>query len=279
MKKSLIKTFISSMVVAGMLSCSMIAYSASIDDVARVARELGYPEDVIQQGYNRYYANPEEYTSESFDKAIEELYKANGSVLTTASQTPLPETTTTTAINNTTANTNDNTSNSTTVPAKNENNTDNIIGGITLSTADGSKFTRISEEEFIKLSYDEKMSYIRSFTPEQQQVILDNLSPEEHKSLLKQLPVEQKAQIADSMASFAETFDLNVSVDEITDDNLSISMRNSDGELVGVANAGVLVEDTGYDRRGIFALSAGLITIAGILLVAVSKLFRTGREK
>lgn len=279
MKKSLIKTFISGMVVAGMLSCSMIAYSASIDDVARVARELGYSEDLIQQGYNRYYANPEEYTSESFDKAIEELYKANGSVLTTASQTPLPETTTTTAINNTTANTNDNTSNSTTVPAKNENNTDNVIGGITLSTADGSKFTRISEEEFIKLSYDEKMSYIRSFTPEQQQVILDNLSPEEHKSLLKQLPVEQKAQIADSMASFAETFDLNVSVDEITDDNLSISMRNSDGELVGVANAGVLVEDTGYDRRGIFALSAGLITVAGILLVAVSKLFRTGREK
>lgn len=275
MKKSLIKTFISSMVVAGMLSCSMIAYSASIDDVARVARELGYPEDVIQQGYNRYYANPEEYTSEGFDKAIEELYKADGAVLTTASQIPLPETTTTTAINNTTANT----SNSTTVPAKNENNTDNVIGGITLSTADGSKFTRISEEEFIKLSYDEKMSYIRSFTPEQQQVIFDNLSPEEHKSLLKQLPVEQKAQIADSMASFAETFDLNVSVDEITDDNLSISMRNSDGELVGVANAGVLVEDTGYDRRGIFALSAGLITVAGILLVTVSKLFRTGREK
>ncbi|MDE6781991.1 MAG: hypothetical protein K2J40_11140 [Ruminococcus sp.] len=81
------------------------------------------------------------------------------------------------------------------------------------------------------------------------------------------------------MADFAETFDLNVSIDELSEDNISMSMRNDEGELVGIANVGTLVEDTGYNRRGILGLSAGLIAAAGVLLAAAARLFRTGDEK
>lgn len=266
MIKSFLKTLIGGIFIAGILSTSMTAYSATIDDVAQVARKLGYPEDTIQQGYNRYYMNPDQYTAEDLDKAIAELYASMGIVVTTSSQIQPSETTTTTVVIN------DNSNASTTVPSNN-------TGGITLKTDDGSEFTRISEEEFIALSYEEKMNYISTFTPEQQQIIIDNLSSEEYKSLLKQLPVDQKVQVADSMISFAETFDLNVSIDEITEDNISLSMRNEEGELVGIANAGIIVEDTGYNRTGILALSAGFILIAGILIALVPIFFRTGREK
>lgn len=279
MKKKFIKTMIGAGAVAGMLACSVSAYAATVDDVARVARELGYSEDLVQQGYNQYYANPDKYTPEDFDAAIAELYRSMGIIMTTAPQNPEPVTVTTTTASGNIAGENTSVPPENTEPVPETPAQPEVVGRITLSTADGSEFTRISEEEFISMSYEDKMNYIRNFTPEQQQVILDNLSPEEHKSLLKQLPIEQKVEVANSMTNFAETFDLNVSVDEISDDNISLSMRNEEGELVGIANAGTLVEDTGYDRRGIMALSAGLIAVAGILLAAVARLFRTGDEK
>ncbi|MDE6500466.1 MAG: hypothetical protein K2L10_00030 [Ruminococcus sp.] len=306
-KKSLIKAVSGACIVAGMLSCSVTAYATTVEDVARVAREYGYSEDLIQQGFNQYYAEPERYTSEDFDYAIEQIIEASLDVFTTSPQIPKPvtSTTTTVAVTNNTGSTN------ATVPAENVNtsdnngndngignidnnyvdnnnvNTDNIadiayndnFNGIILQMPDGSEFTRVSTTDFIRFSYEQKMDYIRSFTPEQQQVIYDNLTPEERRSLLKQLPVEQKAEYVDSMASFGETFGLNINVEEISADNISLSMRNNDGELVGIANAGVLIEDTGYDRRGICALSAGMIAVAGILLAVVSRYFRTGDEK
>lgn len=266
-RKSFIKSAGIIMAVCGVLSCSISAYAATVDDVARVAREYGYSEDMIQQGYNNYYADPDKYTSEDFDYAIQQIIEAGGDVYTTAPQIPTtPPTTTTTAPPSS-----DN--------GSGNNQQNNSNGTITLQMGDGSTFTRMSTSDFIKLSYDEKMNYIRTFTPEQQQIIYDNLTPEERRSILKQLPVEQKAEYVESMVKFAETFDINVSVEEISDDNISLAMRNEEGELVGMANAGTLVEDTGYDRRGIFAFSAALIAFAGVLTsLAYRCLKRNGEE-
>lgn len=266
MKKNLIKTAVGAVVTAGMLACSMTAYATTIDDVADVARKLGQPEDLINRAYARYYAEPEKYTSEDFDKAIEKLYLAEGIILTTGVQNPEPVTTsTTTAV-------------SAPEVSGNENQPE-TTGGVTLQTGNGEEFTRIEPEEFINMSYDDKMNYIRNFTPEQQQIILDNLTPEERKSIMKQLPLEQKVEVVDSMVDFGETLDINISVEEISDDNISLSMRNDEGEIIGMVNAGAIVEDTGYDRRGLLALSAGLIAFAGVLAGAVSRLFRTGDKK
>lgn len=270
-RKSFIKSAGVIIAISGVLSCSMSAYATTVDDVARVAREYGYSEDIIQQGYNNYYADPDKYTSDDFDFAIQQIIEAGGDVYTTAPQipvTPPPTTTTTTAPSSS-----DNGS------GNNQQNNNGTDGGITLQTSDGSTFTRISAKDFIKMSYDEKMNYIRTFTPEQQQIIYDNLTAEERRSMLKQLPIEQKAEYVESMVDFAETFDINVSVEEISDDNISLAMRNEEGELIGMANAGILVEDTGYDRRGIFAVSAGLIAFAGLLTsLAYRYLKRNGEE-
>ncbi|MDE6540373.1 MAG: hypothetical protein K2K66_09295 [Ruminococcus sp.] len=274
MKKKLTKIAVGVTVIASILTCSMTAYATTIDDVADVARQLGtYSEDTIQQAYAHYYANPDKYTSEDFDEAIAALYSTNEIIMTTGEQNPEPVTFPTT----------------TAVPAPEVSNNNSEIGGnetqpentggVTLQTNNGEEFTRITPEEFIAMSYDDKMNYVRNFTPEQQQVILDNLTIEERKSLMKQLPVEQKAEVVNSIANFGETLDINISVEEISEDNISLSMRNDDGEIVGMVNAGVIVEDTGYDRRGILALSAGLIAVAGVLAGAVSRLFKTGDEK
>ncbi len=81
------------------------------------------------------------------------------------------------------------------------------------------------------------------------------------------------------MVKFAETFDINVSVEEISDDNISLAMRNDEGELIGMANAGTLVEDTGYDRRGIFAVSAVLVATASILMAVIYRYFKRNGEE
>ena len=282
MKKNLIKTLLGAMAVAGIMTCSVSAYATTIDDVAEVARQSGYPEETIQQAYAKYYANPEDYDSASFDAAIAYLHENKDNIFTTAVQNPNPVTTTTTTVTTTVPETDISSVSGAgeNVPADTNNDVQpTTSGGITLQTESGEEITRIEPQEFIDMSYDDKMNYIRNFTPEQQQVILDNLTVEERKSIMKQLPVEQKAEVVNSMVNFGETFDINISVDEISQDNISLSMRNGEGELVGTINAGELVEDTGYDRKGILLLSAGLITFAGVLAGIVSKLFRTGDEK
>ena len=221
----------------------MTSYATTADDVAAVARSYGYSEEDIQAGYNEYYANPDAYPSEVLDKAIAKLHEAGQQIITTGQQTPQQPQTTTTAA------------------APNCNDTPEIpvTDGIVITMKDGSNFTRISREEFIAMTYEQKMEYIRSFTPEQQQAIIDNLSPEEYRSLMKQTPADQKLQIVNTLSEAANAMGINITVDEITDDSLTIAMRNDKGELVNVSTAGAKVEDTGYDRRMLFAVAFSLI--------------------
>ncbi|MBO7474246.1 MAG: hypothetical protein J6U00_09675 [Ruminococcus sp.] len=236
------------------LSGSTLVYSlsvnaATVDDVAAVARSYGYSEEDIQAGYNAYYENPAKYPPELLDQVIAYLHEAGNQIIATAPQeeTSPVQTTTTTA-----------------AAISEENNAEipePVESGIVLTASDGSTFIRISREEFISMSYDEKMSYVHSFTPAQQQAIIDDLSPEEYKSLIKQSPADQKIQIVGKLSEAAEEMGLNVTVDEITDNSLTVAMRNDKGELLNVSTAGATVEDTGYDRRGILAASTAFITI------------------
>ncbi|WP_028520530.1 hypothetical protein [Ruminococcus flavefaciens] len=258
LKRSIIGLLCTAAAATGMLKFSMSAYATTADDVAAVARSYGYSEEDIQAGYNEYYSHPEDYPSERLDKAIAKLHEAGGQIITTGPQVP----------NNTVT---------TTVKAADPVDTPSDTpqnGGITLTASDGSTFTRISKEEFIKLSYDEKMAYVRSFTPAQQQAIIDNLSPEEYRSLMKQTPSQQKLQIVGTLSEAAEEMGLNVTVDEISDDSLTLAMRNNRGELVNVSTAGASVEDTGYDRRGILAVAGILI---GLSVSAVFLLMRRSK--
>ena len=259
MKRKHIPITVAFAIAVGMLSCSISAHATTVDDVAAVARSYGYSEEDIQAGYNEYYSHPGDYPSERLDLAIEKLHDAGSQIISTGPQVVTPEVTTTVAVTD----------------ADNKQPVSDP-GSITLNASDGSTFTRISRETFIKMSYDEKMSYLRTFTPAQQQAFIDDLSPEEYRSLMKQSPAEQKIQIVDKLSQAAEEMGLNITVDELTDDSLTLAMRNDKGELVNVSTAGATVEDTGYDRRGILAAAGGLI---GIAMTAVYLLMRRMRSE
>ena len=174
-------------------------YAATVEDAAAVAREYGYTEDEVQQALSEYYANTDYYTEDDIDYAIEKIKSSGKKIVSTVpynpdATPPVSETTT----NTTTATegeiiSDEGNNNS-------NNNSDNSENGITLTAPDGTKFTRISKEEFIALSYEEKLSYLSTFPIDLQQVIIDNLSPEEYRSMMKQLPAEQKADVINSLA-------------------------------------------------------------------------------
>lgn len=253
--KALLYTFT---ITAGMFAFSFTANATTADDVAAVARSYGYSEEDIQAGYNEYYSHPEDYPSERLDRAIAKLHEAGRQIVTTGPQSSDPVIVTTTA----------------SAPDGNESPATPQSSGITLTASDGTTFTRISREEFIKMSYQQKMAYISSFTPAQQQAIIDDLSPEEYRSLMKQTPAEQKVQIVGTLSEAAEEMGLNITVDEITDDSLTLAMRNDKGELVNVSTAGASVEDTGYDRRGIIAFAGILIGLSISAVIVLMKRMR-----
>ena len=254
---------------AALLFGGMTAGATTVEDVWQAAREAGYPEYMIQDYYNIARAqkpDPAEWTSENFDKVIAALREHP--YITTGPQVTQKVTTTTTALPETTTQTNNDEPNtpSATEPAP----TEPVKNVITLTMADGTTFTRISKQEFIALSYEGKQSYIATFPPEQQQVIIDNLSPEERRSLLKQLPTDKKLETIQGLADVAGEMGVKLTVEELGDDTVKLTVHDEDGKVIGHSSVGAdIVENTGYDRRWVFAVSGGLflISIAGVIFL------------
>lgn len=158
-------------------------------------------------------------------------------------------------------------------PGGNSNITDKN-SPITLTMPDGKTFTRMSINDFIALSYADKQAYIATFTPEQQQIIINNLTAEEYRSLMKQAPTDKKAEIIDNMANAMQEFGVSTTVDELTDNTVKLTFRDKDGVVIGATNVKTKVEDTGYDRRGILAVSGCLCLAAvGGLILLIKKCF------
>lgn len=264
MRKTFIKLMLSTALAVSASAVPMTAFSATPQEAEAVARQYGIPEETIQVFWNEYYENPELYPPEKIDELIAQFKAYQGEIITQVPynpDAPLPPDVTTAV-----------------VPADNpaDNNTVNDDDSITLTMPDGTTFKRISSEKFIALSYDDKMAYLGTFPEDRQSVIIDNLTPEEYKSLLKQLPVEDKMNVVGSLTEISDTLGVNLTVDEITDNSLSFSMKNQDGELVGAGSINNIIENTGYDRRGIFTL-AGACIMSGIagLFFLVKKCFST----
>ena len=251
----------------------LTAFAATVDEVAEAARAYGLSEEDIQVGYNEYYAHPDLYPPERLDEVIAKLHESGSTIISTMPYNPdyTPSTTTVTAAAEEPA------ANETTAPSSEPQQNDDSI---TLTADDGSTFTRISVRAFISMSYDEKMAYISSFPQDKQQIIINNLSPVEYKSLIKQAPSDRKMEIVHSLSGAADEMGISLTVDEVTDDSLTISMRNDEGTLVNVSSAGASVEDTGYDRRGIFAAAAAafLAAVAGVVFLANRCFTKYGTE-
>lgn len=281
----------------------MSANAATPEEAAELARSMGLPESLIQAGWNKYYENPELYPPELIDsymatlrgmnqEMIDQLLTDSGytpssppapTVTTAAPQQSQGKVTTTTPVadgnsseNSGTADSgnNDNSSSGNNQDGGNQSGGQSKDDKITLTLPDGSTFDRISSKDFAAMSLDEKRSYIAGLTPEQKDAFLSNMSPEDYKSLLKQLPLDNKADIIEDMADVTSQLGLTLSVDELTDDNIVLLMKDEDGKLVALSAASDTVAATGYDRRGILALAAALAVVGiGGTTVAVKKSF------
>lgn len=266
----LLKIMAGTLLCAGLAAVPMNTNAATIDELSEKARSMGFPEEMIQAGYNQYYESPELYPPEIIDsyivmindmtdEMIQKLVEENGfkmdgeKIPVVTSYVPAASS-----------------DSSQTVPAAQEEPADPNSDPIEYTMPDGSVFTRVSVNEFAAMTLDEKRAYIASFTDEQQTVIIQNLSPEEYKSLLKQLPVDDKADIINQAAAITDGMGMSLTVDELTDDNLTMSMRDENGKLVAVGSVKDKVADTGYDRRGILALASALVLIgsAGTAVMA-----------
>ena len=268
MIKNKLYALIAASAVCFCIGTPICASAATPEEAAEIARQYGYSEDMIQQGWNEYNANPELYPPEVIDAYIEELKKSGQKIVTEVPYDPeatVPAAATTAANTETTAVTGA--------------NTEPVSDDITLTMPDGSTFTRISKDAFIALSYEDKQAYLSTFTPEQQKVFIENLSPEEYRSMMKQLPTDKKIEVIDELTKVTEDMGLTLTVDEVTDDNVKISMKNKDGELVAVGQAKDVVENTGYDRRGfLFACAALVGTALAAMFIVAAKCFG-GKEQ
>lgn len=254
MKKYFARLAASAAVLCGIFAGSLTANAATVDDVAAVARQYGYPEDFIQQGYSLYYADPDKYTSAHFDEAIATIVNGGEALL----QQYFPGYTTAPPANGGSSQTV-----TTTTGSGNQQGTASSTQTGSNTNPSGAGFDRISEQDFINMTYDEKKAYIAGLSDENRQLFMDSLSPAELKSMMSQLPTDKKLEQVSSMAQAGEELGMNISVDELTDDKLSLQIRDENGTLVGVAAAGVTVEDTGYDYRLLFSVS-GMLMIAAI---------------
>lgn len=273
-RKALAGLLISAAAVCGTVSAAPAAFAATIDDVAAVARQYGIPESAIQQGYNEYYADPDIYTSEHFDSAIAYIEAYHQDIinqLTGGSGNPQPPTEApvqtepaTTAASTETV----------TKPASSGESSPQT------PTGENSIPNRVPEKDFINMTLEEKQNYVASLSPEDQTAFLNSLSPDELKSVVKQLPTEEKASVLDNFAKASSSLGVNVTVDEISNDSVSISMRNNKGELVDVASLGVIVEDTGYDYRPVYLIAAAmLLAAAGGIWLVLRRFFINDKEE
>ena len=272
MKKKIFGLLTGAALILSLSAAPIPANAATPEEAAALARSMGIPESLIQAGWNKYYEDPDMYPPELIDSymatlrgmnqdMINQLIIENGGsistpqmlVTTTSAQSSSENTVTTPASSGNTSEGGNGSSENSSSSSKGDK--------ITLTLPDGSTFDRISSKEFSAMSLDEKRAYIASLTPDQKTAFLSNMSPEDYKSLLKQLPIENKTDIIDGMADITNQLGLTLSVDELTDNNLVLSMKDQDGKLVALSAVSDTVAATGYDRRGILALAAALTSL------------------
>ncbi len=266
MKRKTIKRRILAALFAAGCLFSMSGLSASavvtVDDIANKVRELGFPESEVQLGYNMWASGM--YTQEDLDKIWKKLDTFEGDILDLYEEIlmsgveipQIPET-------------------DPTSPAENTEGTTGATDAPTESTTENTEApTQAPTKEFAKMTLDEKRAYVSTMTPEERRKFLENLTPAERKSLLKQMSVEDKAEVMEGFIGVAEEMGMHVSVDNLTDDNISLTIRDDDGTIIDKSEMGVTIDETGISHTGLLVSSAAGVILALSGLVVLSRKMR-----
>ena len=236
--------------------CSLTAGAYSADDVAAKARAAGWPEYLIQEGYNQWSSG--EYTQAQLDQAyasVSDYDEKTGKMISNSlgiryQEAPAqPENADTSAA-------------SAETPAAEST----PASAATVTKTDGTTEERIPTSEFIKMSLEEKQAYVASLSEESKVAFMETLTPEERRSIIKQLPAEDKASLVQEYIGAAADMGMNVSVDNISGSDISMTIRNSEGTVIGKTAVGTVIDETGISHTVPYlgALAAVAFAVAGI---------------
>ena len=257
MKKNLY-AFCAGVLTIALCSANLSASAYTADDVAAKARAAGWPETLIQTGYNQWASG--EYTQDQLDSAYssvssyneqteEFIYNSLGIDTDEARQKIAEQEA---AKNEETADTQTETQAEMQAETQQESVSSNA-----------EKY--ISDDEFIDMSMEEKQEYVNSLPAEEKTEFVTNLSREAKNSIIKQLPTEEKAAIMQKYIDTASTMGMNVTVDSITEKDISVTVRNADGIVIDKAEVGVVIDETGISHtKPLTAAGIGLlVSLAG----------------
>ncbi len=242
MKRKMIKhKLLAAVIAAGCLCCGagISASAVSVDDVANKARELGYPEAQVQQGY-AYWATGD-YTQDDLNAAWAYLMEEEKKMQEKFDSIF-----------------DDNSSTSPTQPSTGGSADSSAADS---STAPTESQKPVTSADFINMTLEEKIAYVNSMTPADKEAFLNNLSPEERKSIMKQMSLDDKADFLEGYIGFAESMGMHVSVDNLTNENISLTIRDENGVVIDQSAVGITIDETGISHTGLFATAA-----AGVLL-------------
>lgn len=256
-------------------SANISAKAYTADDVAQKARDAGWPEYLIQSGYNEWASGSYSqddldqayYSVQSYDEQTEQMI-CNAFGVEPQPSTEPPQQTPTQNQTNPDNTTSQNTSSPDS--SGSDNSASQTIPDSDNSSPDSSApNNRIDSAEFINMTLDEKINYVNTLEDSQKSEFLSGLSREERNSIIKQFPAEQKMALMQNYIDTASSMGMNVVVDSVTDNNISVTVRDNEGVIIDKAGVGIVIDETGisHTKPLLFAGLGILTAITGFSLL------------
>ncbi|MBQ7004668.1 MAG: hypothetical protein IJN57_12000 [Oscillospiraceae bacterium] len=266
MKKNRTLKTMAALLAASLVCCgsALSASAVTVDDIANKARELGFPEAQVQQGYNEWATGY--YTQADLDAAwaalldYEKQSQEKFESIFEGTQTPTQAPTQAPTQKPTQAPTQGGTQSPTQPPTQ---PTTKPVGSV----------------DFINMTLDQKIAYVNSLSPADKETFLNNLTPAERNSIIKQMSINDKADLMQGYIDVAEQMGMNVVVNNLTDDNISVTIRNEEGVVIDQSAVGITIDDTGISYTGLYAAAAaGTVLAVGGFIAVYRYLRRTDEE-
>lgn len=251
---------------AGLLTACLCGANLSVcaytpDDVAQKAREAGWPETLIQTGYNQWASG--QFSQEELDEAYDSVLDYNEQTEEFIyNQFGIDPDEARKKIAEKEAQAQNETQPASGTAQESESQ---ASASETETQAETTEPKFISDSEFINMNMNEKKEYVNSLSSDEKTEFISSLSTEARNSIIKQLPTEDKVAIMQKYIDTASTMGMNVTVDELTEKDISVTVRNNDGIVVDKAEVGVIIDETGISHTKPL-VSAGigiLLSVAG----------------
>lgn len=263
--------------IAAFTALALPASAATEAEFIAACHAQGLPELAIQSGLN-YIHNEGKTSPEDYDYYIEclglyedEIWENIESIFGIPRETTTAPAATTTAPAETIGpNGETGATTTTTTVTTTVNTTPGIDNGI--------KDWGITSAQFINMTLEEKVAFVNSLPENDRATFLYSLNADERVSIIKQMNTDNKVNIVGTLTDIGKEMGLNISVDDMTDSSLTLSVRDNDGTIVDISSVGTGVEDTGISYKGLISCTVGLMLAAGAGIGCLARKLKKGEQ-